>query len=130
MLERIQLKRTAGWRLADHSDNAVIVDRRTKWGNPYFLDRWGDMRRWIGWYVGRDGEAVSRHFDTKTEADGYAVELFRDAVDRGWAGFPWPVDIRAELAGKDLACWCPLDQPCHADALLEIANSGGDPDAG
>jgi hypothetical protein len=28
-----------------------------------------------------------------------------------------------ELRGKDLACWCPLDQPCHADVLLEIANS-------
>jgi hypothetical protein len=30
--------------------------------------------------------------------------------------------IRRHLAGKDLACWCPLDQPCHADVLLEIAN--------
>lgn len=27
-----------------------------------------------------------------------------------------------ELKGKDLACWCPLDQPCHADVLLKIAN--------
>ena len=32
--------------------------------------------------------------------------------------------IRRELAGRDLACWCPLDQPCHADVLLEIANGG------
>lgn len=31
-------------------------------------------------------------------------------------------EIRAELRGHDLACWCPLDQPCHADVLLEIAN--------
>lgn len=31
-------------------------------------------------------------------------------------------DIVAGLAGHDLACWCPLDQPCHADVLLEIAN--------
>lgn len=30
--------------------------------------------------------------------------------------------IEADLAGKNLACWCPLDQPCHADVLLEIAN--------
>lgn len=27
-----------------------------------------------------------------------------------------------QLRGKDLACWCPLDQPCHADVLLELAN--------
>lgn len=31
-------------------------------------------------------------------------------------------EIRAELAGKDLACWCPPYEPCHADVLLEIAN--------
>ncbi|MBO0882015.1 MAG: DUF4326 domain-containing protein, partial [Mycobacterium sp.] len=30
--------------------------------------------------------------------------------------------IRAELRGHDLACWCPLEQPCHADVLLAIAN--------
>lgn len=33
-------------------------------------------------------------------------------------------EIRAELAGRDLVCWCPLDQPCHADVLLELANGG------
>lgn len=27
-----------------------------------------------------------------------------------------------ELRGHDLACWCSLDAPCHADVLLEIAN--------
>ena len=32
-----------------------------------------------------------------------------------------------ELRGKNLACWCPLDQPCHADVLLELANKGDSP---
>lgn len=38
-------------------------------------------------------------------------------------------EIRAELAGKNLACWCPLVDtdgnpvPCHADVLLELANT-------
>ena len=27
-----------------------------------------------------------------------------------------------ELTGHDLMCFCPLDQPCHADVLLELAN--------
>lgn len=31
--------------------------------------------------------------------------------------------IRRDLKGKNLACWCPLNQPCHADVLLKIANS-------
>ena len=31
--------------------------------------------------------------------------------------------VRAKLRGQNLACWCPCDgQPCHADALLAIAN--------
>ena len=39
-----------------------------------------------------------------------------------------PADIRANLAGHDLMCWCPLEDgngnrvPCHADVLLELAN--------
>lgn len=32
-------------------------------------------------------------------------------------------DVRRELAGRDLVCWCPLDEPCHADVLLELANA-------
>jgi Domain of unknown function (DUF4326) len=32
-------------------------------------------------------------------------------------------EAKRELRGKNLACWCPLNQPCHADVLLEIANS-------
>lgn len=31
-------------------------------------------------------------------------------------GNPFPVGAILD------ACWCPLDQPCHADALLDIAN--------
>jgi hypothetical protein len=31
-------------------------------------------------------------------------------------------DARRELRGRDLACYCPLDEPCHADVLLEVAN--------
>ena len=30
---------------------------------------------------------------------------------------------KIELRGKNLACWCKIGDPCHADVLLEIANS-------
>jgi hypothetical protein len=33
---------------------------------------------------------------------------------------------RAELAGVDVACWCPLDEPCHVDVLLRVV-AGADP---
>jgi hypothetical protein len=46
------------------------------------------------------------------------VDLFRERIGGGWDKSLWLADLR----GKNLACWCPLDQPCHADVLLELAN--------
>jgi len=35
--------------------------------------------------------------------------------------------VRRELAGRSLACWCPLDGlPCHRDTLLLVV-AGGEP---
>lgn len=33
-------------------------------------------------------------------------------------------DVRRDLRGLSLACWCPPDLPCHADILLLVANTG------
>ena len=53
-----------------------------------------------------------------------AVARFRELVggDYDPTQYPSRDEIRAELRGRDLACWCPLTGPCHADVLLEIAN--------
>lgn len=32
------------------------------------------------------------------------------------------VGARGELHGRDLACSCPIDQPCHRDVLLDLAD--------
>lgn len=75
-------------------EGVVYVGRPSKWGNPY---NFGPSAR---------AKAVNR----------FRAELLAGAM-------PVSVEeIRAELAGKDLACWCPLDEPCHADVLLEVAN--------
>ena len=104
MPERIQLRRTKGWR---KPEGAVVVARPSKWGNPILLG------------------AVAQSFPSlSVEACAVlVVNHFRDLVRSDFrAGYPSGAEIRAELAGKDLACWCPLDQPCHADVLLELAN--------
>ncbi len=41
---------------------------------------------------------------------------------RRWAAGGYAAEARRILHGHDLACWCPLDQLCHADVLLELAN--------
>lgn len=101
---RIQLSRRKGWRMPP---NTVKVDRTTKWGNPFRVDdNWnaaGVVAAFRLWLL------LSPNFST-----------------------PWPdrrqrlLDRLSELRGKNLACWCPTGQPCHADVLLELANGGGE----
>jgi len=119
MPSRIQRQRTKGWRLADHSDNAVIVSRPTKWGNPYRAIRgtvYGPARPVEG------GELVAfSTFAPARDAVAAAVEYYRRDIDCGIRSWLTTAMIRDALAGKDLVCWCPLDQPCHGDVLLQIA---------
>ena len=100
--KRIQRKRTKGWKMPE---NTVYVGRPTRFGNPF------------NWQLPICGQ-------TPNEAREYAVELYRHflAEGRGEA-YPTDEEIRSALAGKDLACWCPCDQACHADVLLELANA-------
>lgn len=102
MPERVQLRRTKGWRMPE---NTVKVDRSTKWGNPH---PWRAEKGYFG-----------NRWNSDAHARACAREVFRDIVRRG--DFAALADIE-ELRGKNLACWCPLDEPCHADVLLELAN--------
>lgn len=104
MPERLQIRRTKGWRMPL---GAVNVSRPCDWSNPF---RVGDLVRTVAPVVADEAQTVITR--------DLAVALFRAYVaERGWEG-----QIRAELAGKDLACWCRLDEPCHADVLLQLAN--------
>lgn len=71
---------------------AVLVDRRTPYGNPCL--------------IGRDG--------TRAEVVAMYEQWLRsrpDLVEKA----------RTELGGRDLVCWC-APKPCHADVLLRVAN--------
>jgi hypothetical protein len=118
MPQRIQLSRRKGWR---KPEGAVVVSRPSRWGNPFSMDRWGRDRaiEWFGMLAGGFWSPSNLADLTDAEyTDVYKARL-------GWLSRHngHPTDIaRAELAGRDLACWCPLDRPCHADVLLELAN--------
>ncbi|MGH3556014.1 MAG: DUF4326 domain-containing protein [Mycobacterium sp.] len=74
------------------------VARPTRWANP------------IRAAASRDARAAA--------VAEYAVWL---------AGRADLLAVAAELTGFNLACYCPLDQPCHRDALLDIANPATNP---
>jgi len=148
--KRIQRQRTKGWRMPER---AVYVGRPTIYGNPFKYRTEQALARvpaldGSAWeYEGRisadgirhdyhhaDGTVTVHHVRFMTRAE--TVETYRRALVTptphlhigrpGGGGWRLTVEqVRAELSGKDLACWCHPGDPCHADVLLEIANGGG-----
>lgn len=121
--KRVQRKRAKGWKAPE---GAVYVGRGTRWGNPWRVTAGNDS---VGGrcIVGNleSNLPFTAHYD-RFAASQRAVAIYRDHLERGDAQMPTVAEVRAELAGKDLMCWCPPGLPCHVDVLLEIAN-GGDP---
>jgi hypothetical protein len=88
---------------------AIYVGRPTDYGNRYI--------------VGEVIEHVDNRQHLVTNA-AHAKRLFAEWIEWQFGHFPsWRESIKRELGGHDLACWCALDQPCHADVLLELANA-------
>ncbi|WP_176456262.1 DUF4326 domain-containing protein [Mycobacterium marinum] len=136
---RIKLRRVKGWRLHDISPNAIVVARPSKWGNPWRVD--------FAAVVGPGMDHVA--YLTPEAARAVAADIYRAWLTNHWPDTitthlaprwttpqlsdrrRWILDHLPELRGHDLACWCPLEDehghpvPCHADALLDIANQGG-----
>jgi len=75
--------------------NAVYVGRPTKWGNPYKISEY---------------------------ERGVALDFYKSYILNKLKADPTLLD---PLKDKDLACWCPLDKPCHADVLLELLKELG-----
>jgi hypothetical protein len=124
--ERIQLRRTRGWR---KPEGAIVVARPSRWGNPYTVGAVGVA--WSGETGGDAGFYGERRVWVDSAPLGpltaeQSVSLYRDDLVANLADpdphFDDLRDALAELAGHDLACWCPLDAPCHGDVLLELAS--------
>ncbi|MDO9439353.1 MAG: DUF4326 domain-containing protein [Beijerinckiaceae bacterium] len=100
---RIQRKRTTGWRMPD---NTVSVTRPGRWGDPF--------------KVAPAFECEGVKFPEVTAES--AVELYREWIERALQNWPSTHEALKDLRGKNLACWCRLGEPCHADVLIKLAN--------
>jgi hypothetical protein len=115
--QRIQLSRKAGFNLQAVSKRlnglpAKRITRPGKWGNPFTID-----------------DTAARYGLDQAAAQAKAVELctlwLHGSIDGKLSRREPPAiaEIRAELAGHNLACWCKPGTPCHADVLIELANA-------
>lgn len=111
---RIQRRRTRGWSLAGATTNplgAVIVSRPSRFGNPCRISTMDEMgyvdphaaaaEKFRAWLTGDRADAPTDEADLRRDRILTALHLLR---------------------GRDLACTCRPDQPCHADTLLLRAN--------
>lgn len=114
---RIQLSRAKGWQMPP---NTVKVDRSTRWGNPFTVSGCRELG-----FIGTDDEIAARCVEAfrvwlgplwRNNWDGPISEAARNAI----------LDSLSDLRGKNLACWCAQDAPCHADVLLQMANATGE----
>lgn len=138
--QRIQLSRAKGWR---KPAGAIVVARPSRWGNWYVISSAGeqyahyrehlpDPDALIVYAMDRHGRRTGERWAVggdMTEARRLAVALYRRALEATYLEVDGALHREfylGELRGHDLACWCPLDQPCHADVLLELANPGAE----
>lgn len=114
MPKRIQLRRAKGWRMPE---NTVKVTRPLVWGNPFTHT---DAARAVEAY-GRLVNGGTQSFEMGPGKLQFAKNFH--PLTTHWSFATWVREHIRELRGKNLACWCPIDHPCHADALLELANA-------
>jgi len=114
---RIQLSRAKGWRMPE---NTVKVDRTTVFGNPFPAEVYGSagavdlFDRWAR------GRMSAREMSGLSRADRWSDGLSPVSLV---TVRHWLLNDLARLRGKNLACWCGLDAPCHADVEIELANA-------
>lgn len=113
---RFRLSRARG---ARKPEGTVVVSRPSRWGNPWKAE----LVDGVGWCCTDTRTGLVVQARDRADAHDLAVAHYRAWIAQGDADGTRDA-IRAELRGKNLACWCPHDMPCHADVLLEIANGG------
>jgi uncharacterized protein DUF4326 len=103
MPTRLQIRRDRPWQTVP---KAILCTRRKGgrglWSNPFALQH------------------RQRRYRSAQLAE-VAVLLYEACYEHDTA---FRAAVRRQLAGKDLACWCPLDTPyCHVEVLLRWANT-------
>lgn len=104
MPERIQRKRTKGWK---KPNGAIIVSRPSKYGNPFV----------VGVAYSED-EPLYKTTQEAVEAYEYTLAEFKRLMPSAFEEWIAP------LRGHDLCCWCKVGDFCHADTLIRYANEG------
>ena len=134
---RLQRKRTKGYKLkADNGLPIVYVGRGSVWGNPFRVVKYSDGK----WAVKSDGSEKCNDilvknchavYDTRDEAATDAIKCYDywllpyrhgGSLMEFYQSMAEIECALSNLKGKNLSCWCSLNEKCHADYLLDLVN--------
>ncbi|RAK24073.1 uncharacterized protein DUF4326 [Salipiger aestuarii] len=117
----------------------MSVCRPGDFGNPWIVGTPGRVTLTLDgakteYHLPRDltAEDAAKMFSIWIEGYSIPFDMKPDCLNRQGRRAMWDhlaarraqiFDRLPDLRGKDLACWCPLDAPCHADVLLRMANT-------
>lgn len=110
---RLQRRRGADIQVLSRATNgrdAVAVTRPGPWGNPFIVGKHGTAEQCVDLYE-------------KLLSGLVCVSLDRPCVEAQERALKYATEHLEKLRGKNLACFCALDAPCHADVLLRVANT-------
>ena len=88
--------------------NTMKVDRTTKWGNPFIVGKHGTQAECVDLYIKLMAGFLCISM-TNTDEQEKALKYAKENIEK--------------LKGKNLACWCRVGTPCHAEILLKRANN-------
>lgn len=116
---RIRLSKHPEFRLPP---NTVRVGYGTRWANPW------EHHAKVSQQNGYGGSIRRVERDHQMAAGWYRRELLTKGrvvvpANKYKAELVTTIeDIKRELVGKNVGCWCQLYHACHGDVLLEVAN--------
>jgi hypothetical protein len=117
----------------------IYVGRGSRWGNPFRLCKLNNGKFAISHecdyqlhQITKKVGCDNKHYNTRDEAAIDAIKCYNFWLlpythkDGSMSDFYYSManidDAIMSLKGKNLSCWCRLDEKCHADLLLELAN--------
>ena len=112
---RIQRRRAKGWKMPE---NTVSVTRPGKYGNPFKV---GMPIVDCAFIVVKNAKLTESEQKGGIVTPEIAVRFYEIWLQKHIGSHVMQATLE-NLRGKNLACFCPLNQPCHADVLLKIAN--------
>ncbi|GAB6842321.1 hypothetical protein HNR00_003530 [Methylorubrum rhodinum] len=120
---RLQLSRKKGFDLQAHSRAvnglpAVSVARPGILGNPFVHAT--DPAQAVEAFD-RLCRGGTQSFQCSPDGLHFAGSIHANALHWAWSEWLRDHGLPA-IRGKNLACWCAVGSPCHADVLLRLAN--------